>query len=144
MSEEHSQESAPYAFEVEDADGVRRTLELLETFRIEIEGRVCDYCLVRATPPETEDDDALLAEILARDEFGDEDEDEDGYADSADDDLRAYRLEDDGLASPRSGEETVLLSQALWALQRVLAEEALPEEPEPRHLLSDVAPNDRH
>ncbi|MBM4320156.1 MAG: hypothetical protein FJ125_09375 [Deltaproteobacteria bacterium] len=126
MSSEETNQ-APLSFQVVDSAGVRSTLELVETFRLLVKGRVRDYCLVRPLPAggqepagdDTEDEDELALTEEGR-----------GGRDDDAEELQAYRLEDDGLASLEPGEETILMGQALLALQNVAWQDDEEEEGE--------------
>jgi len=124
---------------VVESDQPEATLELVETFRLQVGGRMQDYGLVRSSsrpeprtrgdaaaddgdeaddPGDAGSDPDLHEESLAELARALEDEDEDS-------DLRAYRLEADGLAGLDPGEETRLVEQALLALQELALEEEL-------------------
>jgi len=101
-----------FTFDVLDAFGDCTTLELLDTFRLEHDGAIRDYCVVRVAPGDDEatDDHAQLwpGERPAE----------------PDEALQAFRLEPDGLATPEPGMESLLLGQAVLALEHTLARHA--------------------
>lgn len=145
MSSEET-ETAPISFQVIDSAGVQSTLELVETFRLQVKGKLRDYCLVRPLAVSGASQAAPCPDGPVAMDAGGEGAADDEAADVGADEgeLQAYRLEDNGLASLEPGEETILLGQALLALQNVAlmddeeedeADEGEEEstEPRPRH-----------
>lgn len=106
-----SDERKHFTFEVLDAFGDCTTLELVDTFRLQHGGAARDYCVVR--PVSGDESLADPSETLWPDEEPSEVIEE----------LRAFRLEPEGLAAPDDGMESLLLGQAVLALQHALARE---------------------